>query len=130
MSTELIREAREALAGYQVWRDSLHGGTTANEDAMASALRALADALESTVAERDEARRDARWEYGAGYEADNGVEMHWFSMGAGAFTVREAAEREVERFADSQVRLVRRRNPGPWEPVESDPTILTEGNTP
>ena len=61
------------------------------------------------------------WEYGAGYQADNGIEMRWFSMGSGAFAIREAAEREVERFSDAQIRLVRRRKPGPWEPVEGDP---------
>lgn len=115
MSAELIKEARA--------KDLDIPGVT-------TMIRALADALEAAIAERDEARRDARWEYGAGYEADNGVEMCWFSMSAGAFTVREAAEREVERFADSQVRLVRRRSPGPWEPVESEPPALTEGNTP
>ena len=63
---------------------------------------------------------ETEWEYGAGYQADNGIEMRWFSMGSGAFTIREAAEREVERFSDAQIRLVRRRKPGPWEPVEGD----------
>jgi hypothetical protein len=56
------------------------------------------------------------WEYGAGYEAHNGVELRWFAMD-GAFTVREAAERDVERYSDSQIRLVRRRPAGPWEEV-------------
>lgn len=64
--------------------------------------------------------QDTEWEYDAGYEADNGIEMRWFSMGAGAFTIREAAEREVERFADPQIRLVRRTRPGPWEPVPTE----------
>lgn len=64
--------------------------------------------------------QDTEWEYGAGYEADNGIEMRWFSIGSGAFTIREAAEREVERFADPQVRLVRRTRPGPWEPVPTE----------
>lgn len=64
---------------------------------------------------------ETEWEYGAGYQADNGIEMRWFSMGSGAFTIREAAEREVERFSDAQIRLVRRREPGPWEPLEGDP---------
>jgi hypothetical protein len=65
----------------------------------------------------------AEWEYGAVYQGDNGHELLWFSMGAGAFTVREAAEREVERFADSQVVLGRRTKPGAWERVPApEPT--------
>ena len=65
--------------------------------------------------------QDTEWEYGAGYEADNGIEMRWFSMDAGAFTIREAAEWEVERFADPQIRLVRRTRPGPWERLGHHP---------
>lgn len=61
-----------------------------------------------------------QWEYGAGYQGDNGIEKLWFAMN-GAFTVREAAENEVARYDDAQVRLIRRRKPGRWEPVEGDP---------
>ncbi|WP_323986220.1 hypothetical protein [Microbacterium plantarum] len=71
---------------------------------------------------RAEAIRTAAggWEYGAIYQADNGREMRWFSMGAGAFAIREAAEKEVERFADSQIVLGRRIKPGAWVPVQTD----------
>lgn len=58
------------------------------------------------------------WEYGAVYLANNGVELMWFSMD-GAFTIREAAERDVERYNDEQIVLGRRRKAGPWEPVEA-----------
>ncbi|MEV8023373.1 hypothetical protein [Microbacterium sp. NPDC080220] len=61
---------------------------------------------------------EPEWEYGAGYEADNGLEMRWFSMGGAAYTVREAAENEVARFDDPQIQLIRRTRPGPWVPVE------------
>lgn len=36
-----ITEAREALARYDAWQESLAGGTTQTEDMLASALRAL-----------------------------------------------------------------------------------------
>lgn len=55
------------------------------------------------------------WEYGAVYQGHNG---EWFSMD-GAFALREAAEREVERYADAQITLGRRRKADPWEPVEA-----------
>lgn len=58
-------------------------------------------------------------EYGAGYEGDDGLQVRWFSMPSGAFTIREAAENEVARYADPQIVLIRRRRPGPWEPVET-----------
>lgn len=61
---------------------------------------------------------EPEWEYGAGYQGDNGREVLWFSLAGGAFTVREAAEHEVARFNDPQVRLIRRVRPGPWLPVE------------
>lgn len=60
------------------------------------------------------------WEWGACYEADNGREVLWFSMGGGGFAIREAAEREVERYGDVQIRLCRRRKAGPWEVVPDD----------
>lgn len=63
---------------------------------------------------------ETEWEYGVGYEAYNGVEMRWFSMGGASYTVREAAENEVTRFHDPQVRLVRRAKPDPWAPVEGE----------
>lgn len=83
---------------------------------LARVLDRLADALETAGS----TPQDTEWEYGAGYEADNGIEMRWFSIWSGAFTIREAAEHEVERFDDPQIRLVRRTRPGPWEPVPTE----------
>lgn len=58
------------------------------------------------------------WEYGVGYEGDNGVEVKWFSLRSGGFTIREAAENELNLYtADPQVQLIRRRPAGPWVPV-------------
>lgn len=82
------------------------------QEAHGSPMRALRLAVSTP--------QDTEWEYDAGYQADNGIEMRWFSMGSGAFTIREAAEHEVERFADPQIRLVRRTRPGPWEPVPTE----------
>lgn len=58
------------------------------------------------------------WEYGACYQADNGRELLWFSMGNSGFAIREAAEKEVERYADAQIKLCRRRKASPWVPVD------------
>lgn len=58
---------------------------------------------------------ETEWEYGAGYEGDPGTGPQWFAMDSGAFTIREAAEREVKRYGDAQIRLIRRCRPGPWE---------------
>ena len=116
----LIADARE-------WpRDGINEGRLINT--LADALEAVAhsdyhEGLEEGIkVGRAEAStpQDTEWEYGAGYEADNGIEMRWFSIGSGAFTIREAAEHEVERFADPQIRLVRRTRPGPWEPVPTE----------
>ena len=60
------------------------------------------------------------WEYGACYQADNGIEPRWYSMTYGGFAIREAAEKEVERYADTKIKLCRRRKAGPWEPVNGD----------
>lgn len=100
------QETREAL--FELWE---RFGTSIESDS--SEGWEMVDAILSRFAVAPE----GEWEYGAGYQADNGIEMRWFSMGSGAFTIREAAEREVERFSDAQIRLVRRRKPGPWEPV-------------
>jgi hypothetical protein len=74
-------------------------------------------------------RSDAEieYEYGAGYEGDNGIEMKWFSID-GAFTIREAAENSVAKFNDPQVRLIRRTKPGPWEPVAAADAVRQEGS--
>lgn len=104
----LIDEARAFIGGHY----------RADYPTTFSLLDRLADALEAALAVSTP--QDTEWEYDAGYEADNGIEMRWFSMNAGAFTIREAAEWEVERFADPQIRLVRRTRPGPWEPVPTD----------
>lgn len=64
------------------------------------------------------ASQDTEWEYGAGYQGDDGIEQRRFAMD-GAFTVREAAEHDVARYDDPQVRLIRRRRPGPWVPVQN-----------
>lgn len=77
---------------------------------MVEALQSARTVIEGT---------EAAWEYGAGYEGDNGIERRWFAMD-GALTVREAAERDVERYDDPQVRLLRRRRPGPWIPVHAN----------
>lgn len=105
------QETREAL--FELW---MRFGTCIESDS--SEGREMVDAILSrfNVTPKDE----SEWEYGAGYQADNGIEMRWFSMGSGAFTIREAAEREVERFSDAKIRLVRRRKPGPWEPVSAE----------
>lgn len=58
---------------------------------------------------------DEETEWGAGYEADPGDGPRWYGMDRTGFVIREAAEREVERYSDSQIRLVRRRKAGPWE---------------
>lgn len=96
-------------------------------DGSASICDLRVDALRDVLAEVDRLRgllvpttedETGDWEYGAGYQGDTGLEVKWFSMGSGAFSVREAAEHEVQRFSDPQVRLVRRRKPGPWLPVE------------
>lgn len=104
----LIDEARAFIGGHY----------RADYPTTFSLLDRLADALEAALAVSTP--QDTEWEYDAGYEADNGIEMRWFSLGSGAFTIREAAEREVERFADPQIRLVRRTRPGPWEPVPTE----------
>lgn len=80
----------------------------------------LASHLEMLEALAHEAVVEPEWEYGAIYQGDNGIELRWFSMGASAFTVREAAEKEVERFADAQIVLGRRTKPGIWSPVHTD----------
>lgn len=71
----------------------------------------------------EKAIRDAsqEWEFAAGYQGDNGIELRWFSL-SGAYVVREAAEHELAKYdGDPSVRLVRRPAPGPWEPVVTEP---------
>lgn len=67
---------------------------------------------------RSEWEAEQGTEYGACYQADNGRELLWFSMGNSGYAIREAAEKEVERYADAQIKLCHRRKAGPWVPVE------------
>lgn len=75
--------------------------------------------IESGLLEALSAHPAEETEWGAGYEADpgDGNGPRWCGMEAVGYTIREAAEREVERYSDSQIRLVRRRKAGPWSPV-------------
>lgn len=90
-----------------------HGDVADDQRALLAEVRRLR-ALSS--------RPDEETEWGAGYEADpgDGNGPRWYGMDATGFVIREAAEREVERYCDSQIRLVRRRKAGPWEPAPTD----------
>ena len=112
----------------QVPIDTILALTAPNTDAEREALDQIMrdadgwwpDAREAILATfRRQGPTTDDWEYGAVYQGDNGVEVKWFSMD-GAYTVREAAERDVERYTDAQIVLGRRRKAGPWEPVEAD----------
>lgn len=112
LTTPPTADEREALlAIIDTWWNSPRLGATGS---MSQA---------DTIALRDLILQDFRrqgpitdeWEYGAVYQGHNG---EWFAMD-GAFAIREAAEREVERYADAQIVLGRRRKADPWEPVEA-----------
>ena len=96
---------------------SPHSWRCEHPDRYPGGCTCVAEIIDDIIAAGYRKRPEPEWEYGAGYEAYNGVEMRWFSMGGEAYTVREAAENEVARFRDPLVRLVRRTRPGPWVPV-------------
>lgn len=55
------------------------------------------------------------WEYAAGYQ---NVDGRWFAMHDDWYTIREAAEGFVREYADPQIVLIRRRQPGAAGPAE------------
>lgn len=117
------------LVSGDVGAERLGGGMTAREDAEKALARGeLAAEMGWPVTWSEVthlhrvirallAETEPEWEYGAGYFANNGIEDKWFSMESSGFTIREAAERAVERYADSQITLIRRRKAGDWEAV-------------
>ena len=107
------------LARFMNTRDGAESGTVGWDDLDDAGRESyLTDA---TLVIKALARIDAflapviEWEYGAVYQGHDGK---WFAMDYIAFAIREAAEHEVDRYADAQIVLGRRRKPGPWEPVD------------
>ena len=136
--TEALDKAEAVLAEWDAANARLVRIWYANHHHLADALRALITEHRRLLAELDEAHahfqvqeariREARraddateWEYAAGYQGDNGLELRWFALN-GPFSIKEAAEYEITKYADDpQVRLIRRPRPGPWEPAALTP---------
>lgn len=125
MSDDFTPDTEEVRESYQSMGDGLDFKRRYNErgEEFDRWLAALIAEHERVLAER---AAPPEWEYGAIYQADNGIELRWFSMDSGAFTVRGAAEHEVARFADAQIVLGRRTKPGPWEPLPEDANQTNE----
>ena len=106
-------EARERVRAWIAIYERNHPGCERTGVSYESAPLLLSDLR--ILAARPVVDEATEWEYAAGYQGDNGVELRWFALN-GPFSIKEAAEYEITKYADDpQVRLIRRPRPGPWE---------------